>query len=593
MQNIDNFFFNFRHGITVLGISADGDWRALNSMRSKSNFDINPLSETGYAFWSAEDLCYIQDPTHIGTKLRNRLLKASILLPFGNKIISLTHLKILLNTVPKHKHGLVYKDVSPDDRQNYASLEKVMQERVLDELKQNVFDSEATIIFLKICKFATSSYLDVKLEPKQRIYRIWHAVFILRIWRNWILSSSSYNLNDNFISENAFNCIELNASALLHLIVKLKNDSKPEWFLPYLFDSQPCESTFRQMRSMGTINYTKINFTLLELFHLIERVELQNEIVYDRLAHTDIVFPRVFQKHRIEHNNIYDLPSNEELLCILKEAKEDAKRLAIEFGMHSDRFKLERCPMKKPNIALHPQTNYSDSEDDDQIEDSPKLDDVNKLNLREYSNEEVTETSKFIEICYPDESKQVVRKSSIVWLLTESTTKLSSDRLKRVQTSESSNDIQQSSKRMKVHYGIKIQSDQLIHKCEEIMIGEWCFFTFDFNSISSTVVAKESIIKNTIIGIILAFQYADGKTNKKRQYRKETAPISKNDKETRDILVLSNWYAVNTDGILIPLEGPSSFYVPMNKYLATIENSSDNIQITSENLNILQEFISS
>lgn len=122
----DNYTTNFRHGITVLGISSDGDWRPLNSMRVISNFNINPMSEEGYSLLSDQAVCYVQDTTHIGTKLRNRMLKASILLPFGNKIISVSHLKILIDNVPKHQHGLVYKDISPEDRQNFSSLEKVM-----------------------------------------------------------------------------------------------------------------------------------------------------------------------------------------------------------------------------------------------------------------------------------------------------------------------------------------------------------------------------------------------------------------------------------------------------------------------------------
>lgn len=190
-----------------MGVSSDGDWRPLNSMRFRSKFDFNPLSETGYNILSIEELleelCYIQDMIHIGTKLRNRILKTSVSLPFGTKIISQSHLKILLDNVPKHKHGLVYKDVSPEDRQNFASLEKLMEERVWEALKQNVFDSDATIVYLKICKWITSSYLDVKLPPIERVYRIWKALFILRFWRNWILRSSRLNLKDNFITENA------------------------------------------------------------------------------------------------------------------------------------------------------------------------------------------------------------------------------------------------------------------------------------------------------------------------------------------------------------------------------------------------------
>lgn len=151
--------------------------------------------------------------------------------------------------------------------------------------------------------------------------------------------------------------------------LKLRNAGKPELFLPHLFDSQPCESAFRQMRSMGTINFTKINFTLLELFYLIERVELQNKIVYNPLAHTDINFPRV--KERVKHDAcVFDLPSNEQLISTLKLAQEDAKKIAIEFGIFSEKFNVERCLLKKPNILLQRQTNASDSEDDEHIQKS-------------------------------------------------------------------------------------------------------------------------------------------------------------------------------------------------------------------------------
>lgn len=101
----------------------------------------------------------IQDTTHIGTKLRNLLLKPSVLLPFGNSAISLAHLKLLIKNVPKDIHGLTRTDISPDDRQNYKSLEKIMEKRVIDALSKYVVGSEATTTFLIICKYITSSFL--------------------------------------------------------------------------------------------------------------------------------------------------------------------------------------------------------------------------------------------------------------------------------------------------------------------------------------------------------------------------------------------------------------------------------------------------
>lgn len=86
----------------------------------------------------------MQDSIHIGTKLRNRLNTQTVFLVLGNRLISVSHPKILINTVSKEQHGLILRDCSPDDRQNYKSLEKVMQPRVSDALLRYVPGSEGT-----------------------------------------------------------------------------------------------------------------------------------------------------------------------------------------------------------------------------------------------------------------------------------------------------------------------------------------------------------------------------------------------------------------------------------------------------------------
>lgn len=162
---------------------------------------------------------------------------------------------------------------------------------------------------------------------------------------------------------------------------------------------------------------------------------------------------------------------------------------------------------------------------------------------------------------------------------------MSSDRLKRVQDSSQSMDSQRPSKRVKLSSGVRLQNDQTICKREEISIGEWCLFALDFDDGSFTEVAEQNVINNTIIGIVLAFQYSDGKTDKQKQHRRDSALTSQN-----DISVLSNWHMINSEGNLTSLKHSNSFYVPMNKYLATVDNSKSNIQITKENLDLLQTF---
>lgn len=88
----------------------------------------------------------------------------------GDEIVTIAHIGILVEQVPKEIHGLVYSDTSPDDRQNYASVEKLMEPRVLDALEKNVVDSNGTRMYLRLCKQITSSFLDGSLDPIERIY---------------------------------------------------------------------------------------------------------------------------------------------------------------------------------------------------------------------------------------------------------------------------------------------------------------------------------------------------------------------------------------------------------------------------------------
>lgn len=192
--------------------------------------------------------------------MRNRMLKYSILLPMGNKQVSIAHLKILLNEVGKEVHGLVWSDLSTDDRQNFGSLQKVMDSRVLKALEKYVPDSEATVKYIELCKDITQSFLDVSLSPLERISMIWRSLYFCRAWRTWIkmhdndTSPVKYKLDDNFISDNAFTCLEINAFGLLHLITKLRDSGEPHLFLISLFSSQGCEALFRQFRSMSSVH---------------------------------------------------------------------------------------------------------------------------------------------------------------------------------------------------------------------------------------------------------------------------------------------------------------------------------------------------
>lgn len=128
--------------------------------------------------------------------------------------------------------------------------------------------------------------------------------------------------------------------------MKLREKSSPEMFIPFLFASQPCEHLFRQMRSMGQINYTKINFTLIELLHLIARVEMQNDIVYSKLP--NMKFPRAFKSTKIP--TIHNLPSNDDIIDTIRKARDDALSDAIKFNIIMSLHDIENCELQKIDV---------------------------------------------------------------------------------------------------------------------------------------------------------------------------------------------------------------------------------------------------
>lgn len=94
----------------------------------------------------------VQDHVHIGTKLRNLLLKTgsnSNKLPFGkDRFIQVYHLKILLEKFSKDKHQLTASTFDSNDKQNFDSVLRICDKKVLNLLKEHVPKSEATIKFL-------------------------------------------------------------------------------------------------------------------------------------------------------------------------------------------------------------------------------------------------------------------------------------------------------------------------------------------------------------------------------------------------------------------------------------------------------------
>lgn len=422
--NFIGIFPPIRFGIEVVGISSDGDPKLLAAMTYQlTNFPVPGMVVT-------------QDTTHIATKLRNRLLKPDIHLPMGSFRVTVEHLLSLIKNVQKSVHGLTRSDVCPTDKMNYDSANKIMDDRTISALQKYVNNSEATVRYLKICHDVTSSFLQLEMKPLERVFRIWRATYFLRIWRQQIVSSKTFKLQENFISSNAFTCIEINSRNLIVLIKKFRDEGSSEQFLTSLFDSQNCERAFRQLRSMGTVQYTKINFSLYELIHMIGRIETQNDIAYVKLANEPISFPNKREGKAV----IYPLPTDEEIEATLMEAKNEAIRDAEGLGMiefaNIDDFQI------KSNLQVS--EDGSDECSDEQSEfvtTEGRVENVDEFEPHESSdigpnfetdgNNDTLDDTAFTTILDENGTERLIRKSTLVWMLTDSSTKLSNDRIRR------------------------------------------------------------------------------------------------------------------------------------------------------------------
>lgn len=423
-------------GISVLTVSSDSDPRYNSAMRASSNLGIpSEIFATEY-FCSGDvsnsnnPIC-IQDTVHIGTKLRNFFLKTfrnQKMLPFGDFYIEIGHLYELIESFPKDQHELIKNVLNPQDKQNFASVLKMCDWKVITLLRNRIKNSEGTAKFLEILRLILNSFLDMNLTPLERVEKLWYAVFLLRIWRQYIVSSDKTTLKNNFLSNNCFSCVEINAHGLIAILLRLGESNSADLFLPHLFSSQPCESLFRQVRSMTSTQSTVVNFSVKEMLDRINRIQLQSSITID--LSNEYVFPRLGKDNR-QHSSIV-LPTKLEIGITIEASKKRAFSDAIELGLIEYTKMRPQIPCPVRPIFLEPITkgkpvNLS------KMFDSLKF---KKIVLKNYAtklqNFAVDETSPYVEVPGTWNKRIVLKKSSLCWLLRDDYCKLSSDRLERV-----------------------------------------------------------------------------------------------------------------------------------------------------------------
>lgn len=226
-------------------------------------------------------------------------------------------------------------------------------------LNKHVADSDGTVIYLKIMDFLIMAYMNPNKTPIERIYCNWTAVFLLRIWRCW-LQRQNYKLENNFISSNCYACIELNAHTLIQCIITLKERDASDLFIVGLFNSQCCESTFRQLRSISTTFSTVVNCSVLDFMNRIKKIQLQADIVYN--DKNELEFPRIAQKSTKFVS--YPLPSVQEICYTVDKAKYDATAMLNEFGVFIDDELIAKCYVPNARPMIEDEIDDEDENDD-------------------------------------------------------------------------------------------------------------------------------------------------------------------------------------------------------------------------------------
>lgn len=333
-----------KRGITAITFASDSDPRYNSTMRKTSRLGEPSKSKHNekwfFAGNNSDPPFNVQDTIHILTKLRNFFLKTkgktnASKLRLGKKYcIRADHLQYLMDHVRKDKHFLTKTTLNPIDRQNFASVKKMCNQRVLNLLKQHVKDSEATVKFLSIMCDIMDAFMDDSISPQQRIRKMWKSIFFLRLWRRSVVQNKSLTLKNNFLTANCYSCIELNGHSLLRIISFLNKTNQPHLFMPTKFNSQPCEKFYRQIRSFTTVYSTVVNCTVKEALGRVQKIQLQNHI---SASNSQFNFPKNLSSNQSNKLNTFALPTETEIVEIIEDCKNCAIEDAIEIGLLTKR----------------------------------------------------------------------------------------------------------------------------------------------------------------------------------------------------------------------------------------------------------------
>jgi hypothetical protein len=190
------------------------------------------------------------------------------------------------------------------------------------------------------------------------------------MWFTWIqhkkfistTASTTTSRNSNakfFITRTAYLSVELNAHYLLYIILLVKIKKLPKEALNiYLFNSQSCESMFRNARSLSGTYSTIINFSVADFLTRSQKISILNRIKCDHSSeqgrNEHLSFPKHHKHKRDEHLSSVQMLDDIEQLDIEKIIS-DAYNEALDL---TERLEISRLLLQNEVFDVNSLSKY-------------------------------------------------------------------------------------------------------------------------------------------------------------------------------------------------------------------------------------------
>lgn len=303
-------------------------------------------------------------------------------------------------------------------------------------------------------------------------------------------SMKSISKRNLFVTMQTLFSLEINAHSLTYLLLLVAEKKVSDEALQVIFNSQICENYFRAARSMSGVFSSVVNFTVNEFLHRVSKLSaLQDIKCASELNLNDLIFPKHHKLWRraspsfftsttssITEKSIEDtvisafIKATQVLtdcnLSILNPFDEmisfdEVNRLAFQ--------RLARSKQKMSNTQSFQSSNDNQGTDDDDDDEENETDGSNNVYVQHPDNEDTdnddsltdidesgpyiipnvtssttrdmrifdsiddNQSESFFHVKINDQQK-FIHKQTATWYLTKNNVKLSSDRLKRVQS---------------------------------------------------------------------------------------------------------------------------------------------------------------